>query len=67
MEEKQKRKTVREELADKFISVLESDRPLQWMKAWSTGGYTAPYNGQSGRKYNGVNKFVLMFQFWGCL
>ena len=62
MEEKQKRKTVREELADKFISVLESDRPLQWMKAWSTGGYTAPYNGQSGRKYNGVNKFVLMFQ-----
>lgn len=62
MEEKQKRKTVREELADKFISVLESDRPLQWMKEWSTGGYTAPYNGQSGRKYNGVNKFVLMFQ-----
>ena len=62
MEEKQKRKTVREELADKFISILESDKPLQWMKEWSTGGYAAPYNGQSGRKYNGVNKFVLMFQ-----
>lgn len=62
MEEKQKRKTVREELADKFISILESDKPLQWMKEWSTGGYVAPYNGQTGRRYNGVNKFVLMFQ-----
>ena len=62
MEEREKRKTVREELAEKFISILESDKPLQWMKEWSTGGYAAPYNGQSGRKYNGVNKFVLMFQ-----
>ena len=62
MEEKQKRKTVREELADKFVGILESDKPLQWVKEWSTGGYSAPYNGQSGRKYNGVNRFVLMFQ-----
>ena len=62
MEEKQKRKTVREELADKFIGILESERPLQWVKEWSTGGYSAPYNGQTGRKYNGVNRFVLMFR-----
>ena len=62
MEEKQQRKTVREEFAEKFISILESDKPLQWTKEWSTGSYTAPYNGQSGRKYNGINRMVLMFQ-----
>ena len=62
MEEKQKRKTVREELADKFVGILESDKPLQWVKEWSTGGYSTPYNGQTGRKYNGVNRFVLMFR-----
>ena len=62
MEERQKRKTVREEFAEKFISILESEKPLQWTKEWSAGGYAAPYNGQSGRKYNGVNKIVLMFQ-----
>ena len=62
MEEKQKRKTVREEFAEKFISILESDKPLEWSKEWSSGGYSAPYNGQSGRKYNGINRFVLMFQ-----
>ena len=62
MEEKQQRKNVREEFAEKFISILESDKPLQWTKEWSTFGYAAPYNGQSGRKYNGINRMVLMFQ-----
>ena len=62
MEEKKQRKTVREEFEEKFISILESEKPLQWTKEWSSGGYSAPYNGESGRKYNGVNKFVLMFQ-----
>lgn len=62
MEEKRQRKTVREEFAEKFIGILESEKPLQWTKEWSSGGYSAPYNGESGRKYNGVNKFVLMFQ-----
>ena len=32
MEEKQKRKTVREEFAEKFIGILESDKPLEWSK-----------------------------------
>lgn len=58
----QQRKTVRDECAKKFISILESDQPLKWTKEWSTGNYTLPYNGQTGRKYNGINRFILMFQ-----
>ena len=65
MEEKKQRKTIREEFAEKFIGILESEKPLQWTKEWSSGSYAAPYNGQSGRKYNGVNKLVLMFQAMG--
>ena len=62
MEEKQPRKSVRDELASKFISILESDKPFEWAKCWSTGGYTLPYNGQTGRHYNGINRFVLMLK-----
>lgn len=61
MKEKQ-RKSVRDAFAEKFISILESDRPWQWTKEWSTGNYALPYNGQTGRKYNGINRFILMFQ-----
>lgn len=61
MEEKQERKTLRDEFADKFISILESDSPLEWTKGWRTGAATAPYNGQTGRKYHGVNRLILMF------
>ena len=28
----------------------------------STGNYALPYNGQTGRRYNGINRFILMFQ-----
>lgn len=60
-EEKQPRKSVRDEFADKFIKILESDEPLSWTKGWSGGnGFKAPYNGQSGRKYNGINRLILM-------
>jgi antirestriction protein ArdC len=63
METKQQKKTVREEFAEKFIKMLESDRPLSWTKGWAAGsGFKTPYNGQTGRKYNGVNRFVLMFR-----
>lgn len=58
----QQRKTVRDEFAEKFISILESDEPLKWTKEWSTGNYALPYNGQNGRRYNGINRFILMFQ-----
>lgn len=57
------KKTVREEFADKFIKMLESDKPLSWTQGWSTGnGYQPPYNGESGRRYNGINRFILMLK-----
>lgn len=62
MEEKQPRKSVRDELAEKFVSILESDRPFEWTKSWTTGGFSLPYNGQTGRHYNGINRFVLMLK-----
>lgn len=62
MEEKQPRKSVRDELADKFVSILESDHPFEWTKGWSNGGHSLPYNGQTGRHYNGINRFVLMLK-----
>lgn len=61
MEEKQKRQSVREALADKFISILESDEPLQWVKGWSANHIALPYNGQTGYKYSGINRMALMF------
>ena len=61
MEEKQQRKSVRDEFAEKFCRILESDKPLEWTKGWSTQGISLPYNGQTGRRYNGVNRMVLLF------
>lgn len=61
MEERQQRKSVREEFVDKFISILESKKPLEWTKGWRSSGVSLPYNGQTGRKYNGVNRWVLIF------
>ena len=61
MEEKQ-RKSVRDEFAEKFISILESDKPLEWTKGWGSQGASAPYNGETGRRYNGINRMVLLFQ-----
>lgn len=62
MEELQPRKSVRDELADKFISILESEQPLQWTKGWTVSGSAVPYNGATGRRYNGINRLVLMFK-----
>lgn len=61
-EEKQQRKSVRDAFAEKFISILESNEPLQWVKGWSSGGYSLPYNGQTERRYNGINRMILMFK-----
>lgn len=62
-EKQESRKTVREEFAQKFISLLESDQPLQWTKGWAdTGIPHKPYNGTSGREYNGLNRLILMFE-----
>lgn len=64
MEPQQPKKTVREEFAEKFIAMLESDKPLSWTQGWATSGLKLPYNGESGRKYNGINRFALMFKAW---
>lgn len=61
MAEKQQRKSVRDEFAEKFINILESERQ-EWTKGWSTGGFYLPYNGQTDRHYNGINRFVLMLK-----
>lgn len=62
MEEKQQRKSVRDELVEKFVGILESDEPLRWVKGWSSQGISLPYNGQTGRRYNGINRMVLLFK-----
>ena len=61
-DEKQQRKSVRDSFAEKFISILESSEPLQWVKGWSSGQFSLPYNGQTERRYNGINRMVLMFK-----
>ena len=62
MEERQPRKSVREEFAEKFINILESERPLEWVKGWAANRVSMPYNGQTGRRYHGINRFVLMLK-----
>lgn len=62
METKQQKQTIREEFAEKFIKMLESDQPLSWTKGWASSGLKPPYNGESGRRYNGINLFMLMFK-----
>lgn len=64
MEPLQPKKTVREEFSEKFIKMLESDKPLSWTQEWATSGLKLPYNGESGRKYNGINRFALLFKAW---
>ena len=41
MDGKQQKKTVRDEFAEKFISILESDKPLEW-----TQGFKAQFQAQ---------------------
>ena len=62
MEENQQRKSVRDQFAEKFISILESDKPLEWTRGWASQGISIPYNGETGRRYNGINRMVLLFQ-----
>lgn len=56
------RKSVREEFAEKFVSILESDKPMQWVQGWANSGFSRPYNGGSNRAYNGLNRFILAFE-----
>ena len=40
---------------------METDG-LEWKKGWSSGGYSLAYNGQTERRYNGINRMILMFK-----
>ena len=37
MQSQHQKRSVREEFAEKFIKMLESDTPLSWTQGWSTG------------------------------
>lgn len=56
------KKSVRDDFAEKFISILESDKPMQWVQGWANSGFSRPYNGGSNRAYNGLNRFILAFE-----
>ena len=48
----------RQELADKFIHLLE-EKKNDWIQGWDTGTGGPPFNIASGRKYSGINQFTL--------
>lgn len=60
--QREPKKSVRDEFAEKFISILESDKPMQWVQGWANVGFSRPYNGGSNRQYNGLNRFILTFE-----
>lgn len=62
--EQEKKKTIRDEFAEKFIALLESDQPLAWTKGWRTNPCTNACNGVTGRRYNGINRLMLMLECW---
>lgn len=62
--EQEKKKSIRDEFAEKFISLLESSEPLAWTKGWRTNPCAMAINGGSGRKYNGINRLMLMLESW---
>ena len=37
------KKSVREEFAEKFISVLQSDKPLEWVQGWASIGISTSF------------------------
>lgn len=49
----------RKKMADIFIKSLE-EKQFEWKKEWAA--METPYNVVSGRKYRGINKFVLYLQ-----
>lgn len=55
------RKTVRDEFAQKFLLLLDSPKPLQWTQGWESS-LKVPYNGETGHKYHGINRLILMFE-----
>lgn len=52
-----KSENFRKEIAEEFISVLESE-PLKWQQQWNNLN-AVPFNGSSGYCYKGINRFYL--------
>lgn len=57
MDNEQKKK-FRQELANRFIAVLEKDQ-MEWTKGWQSSEVTSPFNYVTNSYYKGVNRFVL--------
>ena len=54
-----KTKAFRQKIADAFIKSLSED-PRNWKKEWM--GSHIPINGETGRRYSGINRFLLQYQ-----
>lgn len=54
----QKTAEYRNALAEQFIKVL-SEKELDWKKNWSAGIGASPINATTGKRYRGLNAFVL--------
>lgn len=46
---------------DKILEMIESTDELPWSKPWKTRGI-APYNPETGNKYNGINFWILSYE-----
>lgn len=47
----------RQLLASMFVTLLEEEKSLNWVKGWK--GQAQPENAITHRKYNGINRFIL--------
>ena len=57
---KEKTKAYRQELADKFLHVLE-EKQLDWKQGWIGGpGSARPANAKTKADYKGINRLKLM-------
>lgn len=54
-----KTKAFRQKIADAFVKSLSED-PKNWKKEWM--GSHIPINGGTGRRYSGINRFLLQYQ-----
>ena len=60
-------KAVYESVTQAIIEQLEAGT-APWVKPWSSAGWSAPMNWQTGRAYNGINALLLMLtgNAYGC-
>lgn len=47
-----------QEVTDRIIEALENGT-APWVKPWKSGQYALPHNGATGRRYSGINVFLL--------